>query len=144
MCDKKLIAKSVKPFIIEEDKSEPEKTYKKTLEIKDNDTVIAAFLSARGFEISKKASENRQMLSDYTASEEMKLIREWSLKIILPDGEETKASVTNTLSLKDLLDSLVGRGYEFPKKVAFTSNGKIINSLEKLTYKSTLNIITRS
>jgi hypothetical protein len=143
MCPRKVIAKSVKPYVIE-DKSESDKPVKKTLEIKDNDVVIAAFLSARGYEISKKASENRQILSDYAASEEMKLIREWSLKIILPDGEEIKASVTNTLSLKDFLDSLVGRGYEFPKKIAFASNGKIVNSLEKLTYKSTLNIIARS
>lgn len=141
MCDRKVIAKSVKRYAIED---EPDKPVKKTIEIKDNDEVIAAFLSAKGFEISKKASENRQMLSCYAASEEIKLIREWSLKIILPDGEEIKASVTNTLSLKDLLDSLVGRGYEFPKKVAFASNGKIINNLEMLTCKSTLNIIARS
>ena len=121
----------------------PEPVIKKTLEIKDSDEVIAAYLSARGYEISKKASENREILAEYAASEDMKLVREWSLRIILPDGQETKASVTNTLSFKELLNSLDGRGYDLPKKVAFASNGKIISSLDKLTSKSTLNIIAR-
>jgi hypothetical protein len=140
MCPRKHISKSVKPVVLDE---MPEPVIKKTLEIKDNDEVIAAYLSARGYEISKKASENREILAEYAASEDMKLVREWSLRIILPDGQETYSSVTNTLSFKDLLSSLDGRGYDLPKKVAFASNGKIITSLDKLTFKSTLNIIAR-
>lgn len=139
-CPRKYIARSVKPVVLEE---LPEPVIKKTLEIKDDDAVIAAFLSARGYEVSKKASENRQALAEYAISEDRKLVREWSLRIILPDGQETRASVTNTLSFKELLASLDGRGYDLPSKVVFASNGKVISSLDKLTCKSTLNIIAR-
>jgi hypothetical protein len=139
-CPRKYIAKSVKPVVLEEI-AEP--IMKRTLEIKDNDAVIAAYLSARGYETGRKASENREILAEYAASEGMKLVREWSLKIIMPDGQETRASVTNTLSFKELLASLEGRGYDLPTKVVFASNGKIITSLDKLTCKSTLNIIAR-
>lgn len=148
MCPRKHISKSVKPIVLDE---LVEIVSKKTIEIKDSDAVIAAYLSARGFEISKKASENREILAEYAASEDKKLIREWSLKITILNknvsgdiiSEEIKASVTNTLSLKDLLSSLESRGYDLPKKATCVSNGKIVNSLEKLNCKSTLSIIAR-
>ena len=141
MCPRKHIAKSVKPVVLEPIE---DVVSKKTLEIKDSDTVIAAYLTSRGYETGKKVSENRELIAELAVSEDMKLVREWSLRIILPDGEETKASVTNTLTFKDLLSSLDGRGYYLPKKVAFASNGKIISSMDKLTSKSTLHIIARA
>jgi len=155
MCPRKYVARSVKPVVLE---PLPDPICKKTLEIKDSDAVIAAYLISRGYETGRKASENRELIANLAATEDKKLVREWSLKIILPakagsdEVQEIRASVTNTMSLKDLLSSLEGRGYEFGssstrtdplKKVAFVSNGKIISSLDKLTSKSTLNIIVR-
>ena len=124
----------------------------RTLEIKDSDAIISAFLTSRGVEASKRASENRELLEEYAEDNGYILIREWQAKIIIPmssakisEGETTEisASIKSSMSLKDIYNNLIERGYEFPKKIGFQVNGKSIASLDRITSKDVIQIISK-
>ena len=100
----------------------------------------------------KRASENREILEEYAEENDYILIREWQAKIIIPmssakisegETEHITASIKSTMSLKDIYTNLVDRGYEFPKKIGFQVNGRSINSLDKVTSKDVIQIISK-
>jgi hypothetical protein len=144
---KVILSKKLVPKLVEEKVEIP-----KTLEIKDSDAVISAYLTSRGIDSVKRASENREILEEYAEENDYILIREWQAKIIIPmssakisegETEHITASIKSTMSLKDIYNSLVDRGYEFPKKIGFQVNGRSINSLDKVTSKDVIQIISK-
>jgi hypothetical protein len=143
-----ILSKKLVPKLVEEKKVE----IPKTIEIKDSDAVISAYLTSRGIDSVKRASENREILEEYAEENDYILVREWQAKIIIPmssakisegETEHITASIKSTMSLKDIYNSLVDRGYEFPKKIGFQVNGRSINSLDKVTSKDTIQIISK-
>lgn len=150
MCERKLSgARPPAP------KAEPDPDVLPTLDIKDNDAVIAAYLAARSQPVSKIPAENRETLEEYAAEEGLVLVRHWEARIILPDRAaaatsaapatiETTATVSSTTTLGELVESLRSRGFELPKKLSVTTaSGKPIKSIESLTYKDVIRIIPR-
>lgn len=116
-----------------------------TIDIKDNDAVIAAYLSARSLPVSKSAADNRAALAEYAESSGNILVRHWEARIVLPDGVEVSASISSSTTPADLAASLAARGYEMPKKLAFVlAGGRQIRSFDSLTYKDVVRIIARA
>jgi hypothetical protein len=152
---KKLVPKHI-------DEPEPTPT-EKLLEIKDDNSVIAAYLAAKGLPVSKKQAENRETLADYVEENDLKLVRSWQAKIIMPGaclpaanvplvpmpivaktptGQMT-ASVTSETKLADFVKSLQERGVEIPKKYAIQVGAKQVVSFSKLTSKDILQIVAK-
>lgn len=130
---------------------EPDPDVLPTLDIKDSDAVIAAYLAARSQPVSKIAAENRETLAEYAESEGRVLVRHWEARIILPDcGKskivpqcasadcgitakapvasavapatiETTVTVSSTTTLGELVESLRSRGFDLPKKLSVTT-----------------------
>lgn len=150
---------------------EPDPDVLPTLDIKDNDAVIAAYLAARSQPVSKIAADNRETLAEYAQAEGRVLVRHWEARIILPDcGKskivpqcaaadtstaistaatstaitETTATISSITTLGELVESLRSRGFDLPKKLSVTTAScKPIKSIESLTYKDVIRIIPR-
>jgi hypothetical protein len=116
-----------------------------TINIKDDDAVIAAYLSARSLPVSKSAAENRETLAEHAETSGSILVRHWEARIVLPDGAEVGATIDSSTTPADLAASLAARGHEMPKKLAFVlAGGRQIRSFESLTYKDVVRIIARA
>lgn len=149
-CNRKKIIRSKK--LIPKEEPSREIIPDRTIEIKDSDAVISAYLTSRGIDSVKRASDNREILEEYVEENDYILIREWQAKIIIPmssakisegETENITASIKSTMSLKDVYNRLVERGYEFPKKIGFQVNGKSIGSLDKVTSKDIIQIVSK-
>ena len=75
-----------------------------TLDIKDNDAVIAAYLAARSQPVSKIAAENRETLAEYAEAEGRVLVRHWEARIILPDTSQSKIGLVCAAELRSAAD----------------------------------------
>jgi hypothetical protein len=114
-----------------------------TIDIKDNDAAIAAFLTARGMPASRKPAENREQLAAYAASEGSILCRHWVANIALPGGNQIRASVNSLMTPAELVESIRHRGFELPARVILIASKKHLASFNSITYKDQIVIAAK-
>ena len=88
---------------------EPDPDVLPTLDIKDNDAVIAAYLAARSQPVSKIAAENRETLAEWAESEGRVLVRHWEARIILPDCGKSKIVPQCAAELRSAADTTAAK-----------------------------------